>query len=118
LSLGDSYGNIVYRFLKVIFIPPVILPVGDFDRGFNWNITKDCGGDEILTGNITNIDKEGLVNITYSQELYNEMFQISSIQDKANKVPRWLAETSDSKVCYIWRKVEPGSMNLTDLNST
>jgi len=28
-------------------------------------LTKECG-DEILTGNITDIDREGLVNITYS----------------------------------------------------
>ena len=26
LTLSDTYGNVVYYFLKVIFIPPVIIP--------------------------------------------------------------------------------------------
>ena len=75
VSLGDSYGNVVYFFLKAIFISPVDISAGaGFNSTKNLNISKDCG-DEILTANITDINREALVNITYSQELYNAMFE-------------------------------------------
>jgi len=77
---------------------------------------KNVCNDKILTGNITDIDKEALVKITYSQALYNGMFKSSSVEDQANAVPRGLEEKA--KECYVWRKVAPGSMNLSDLNET
>jgi len=51
---------------------------------------KNVCNDKILTGNITDIDKEALVKITYSQALYNGMFKSSSVEDQANPVPRGL----------------------------
>ena len=49
------------------------------------------------------------------------MFETAQLYDEANKIPRWLGEesnSSSSKQCFIWRKVAPGSMNLTDMNTT
>ena len=124
LTLEDSYGNVVYFFLRAIFIPPAVLSTGNnnFTIG-NFTLPKDCN-DEILKAKITDIDRDALVNVTYSQELYNGMFTNVRIEDKDNKIPRWLnqsdanSSSSTGGECYVWRKVPPGSMNLTDLNTT
>ena len=82
MSLEDSYGNVVYFFLRAIFIPPVVPDHGNFVFQRNYTLPpKDCS-DNILTANITDIDKEALVKIRYSQELHNAMFRNSSIEDK------------------------------------
>jgi len=59
---------VVYFFLKVVFISPVDNSLGG---NFNVNVTNNVTmtnvcSDKILTGNITDIDREALVNITYS----------------------------------------------------
>ena len=52
-------------FFFVFITPANITAGGDFGFNYNFNISKECG-DEILTANITSIDREALVNITYS----------------------------------------------------
>ena len=54
------------------------------------------------------------------------MFTNVRVEDKNKKIPRWLQENStnstasngDGYECYVWRKVPPRSMNLSDLNTT
>ena len=96
LSLEDSYGNVVYFFLRAIFIPPVVPDYGNFVIQKNFTFApKDCK-DKILTANITEIDEEALVKIRYSQELHNAMFRNSSIEDKHRKIPRSLSRRYQS----------------------
>jgi len=51
--------------------------------------------EKILKGNITNIDKNGLVTILFSQELDNSIFNITKNTSIPN-LPRYLEENEDN----------------------
>jgi len=44
------------------------------------------------------------------------MFKTSSVDENLYRLPRGLEEKANER--YVWRKVAPGSMNLSDLNET
>jgi len=65
ITLYDVNGKAKMYKINITFGSPAgISSVDNFDN-LDFTMIKECS-DEILTGNITDIDREALVNITYS----------------------------------------------------